>query len=71
METFIFSDMKKASLEKDETKIPTLGPYAAALSFVLGNASKSRLKKSRDLQTDYTNLFVYRGICMTHERFNE
>ena len=34
--------MKKASLEKDETKIPTLGPYAAALSFILGNASKSR-----------------------------
>jgi hypothetical protein len=49
METFIYADMKKASLEKDETKIPTLGPYAAALSFILGNASKSRLKKSRDL----------------------
>ena len=42
METFIFTDMKKASLEKDETKIPTLGPYAAALSYILGNASRSR-----------------------------
>ena len=71
METFIFTDMKKASLEKDETKIPTLGPYAAALSFIIGNASKSRLKKSIDLQIDCKNLFVYRGMCMTRERFNE
>ena len=71
METFIFKDMKKASLEKDETKIPTLGPYAAALSFILGNASKSRFKKSKDFQVECKNLFVYRGICMTRERFKE
>jgi len=71
METFIFSAMKKASLEKDETKIPTLGPYAAALSFILGNASKSRFKELRDLQVEYKNFFVYRGICMTREKFKE
>jgi len=40
METFIFNDMKKASLNKDETKIPTLGPYAAALSYIIGHANK-------------------------------
>ena len=28
METFIYKDMKKASLNKDITKVKTLGPYA-------------------------------------------
>ena len=39
METFIYSELKKASLRKDESRIPTLGPYAAELSFILENAS--------------------------------
>ncbi len=40
METFIYSELKIASLRKDESRIPTLGPYAAALSFILENANK-------------------------------
>ena len=32
METFIYSDLKKACLNKDYTRVKTFGPYA----FVLG-----------------------------------
>ena len=39
METFIYSELKKASILKDESRIPTLGSYAAALSFLIGNAN--------------------------------
>jgi hypothetical protein len=35
METFIFGDMKKASLNKDITKVKTLGPYADVLAKIL------------------------------------
>jgi hypothetical protein len=45
METFIYSELKKASLNKDESRIPTLGPYAATLSYVIRNANVSRIKK--------------------------
>ena len=34
-ETFLHKDLKKASLEKDQSKIMTLGPYALALSYIL------------------------------------
>jgi hypothetical protein len=32
METFIYKDLKKASLEKDINKVITLGPYARAIT---------------------------------------
>ena len=32
METFIYSDLKKASLNKDIKKVKTLGPYACAIT---------------------------------------
>jgi hypothetical protein len=35
METFIYKDLKKASLEKDITKIKTLGPYALVMAVIL------------------------------------
>jgi hypothetical protein len=35
METFIYRDMKKASLSKDITKVKTLGPYASVLSRII------------------------------------
>ena len=34
METFIYGDMKKASLNKDITKIKTLGPYAWVMRII-------------------------------------
>jgi len=41
-ETFLYKDLKKASREKDETKIITLGPYALVLSFILLEAKQSK-----------------------------
>ena len=43
METFIYKDLKKASLEKDITKVKTLGPYAKALSMILENSLEIKL----------------------------
>ena len=67
MQTFLFSELKRASFEKDESRIPSLGPYAAALSFIICNAHKSRLNASKENRKKYSNLTVYRGICMSHE----
>ena len=53
-----------ASLKKDESKIPTLGPYAAALSFIIKNAHKSRLRMDMEFRRKYKDLIVYRGIKM-------
>ena len=41
METFIYKDLKKASLEKDYSKVLTLGPYAALLSKITGDGFKN------------------------------
>ena len=41
-ETFLYKDLKRASREKDESRIMSLGPYALCLSFILVNA-KSEL----------------------------
>ena len=35
METFIYKDLKKASLNKDIKKVKTLGPYAFVLSQII------------------------------------
>jgi hypothetical protein len=40
-ETFLYKDLKKASRDKDESKIITLGPYALVLSFILLKAKQS------------------------------
>jgi hypothetical protein len=64
METFLYSELKMASLKKDESKIPTLGPYAAALSFIIKNAHKSRLRMDMEFRRKYKDLIVYRGIKM-------
>jgi len=37
LESFLFPALKKASKEKDESRIMTLGPYSFALSFILAN----------------------------------
>ena len=47
METFLYKELKRASLQKDETRIPSLGPYSAALSFIIENANKSRISSSK------------------------
>ena len=67
METFLYSELKMASLKKDESKIPTLGPYAAALSFIIKNAHKGRLRRDMEFRNKYKNLIVYRGIKMSKD----
>ena len=44
METFIYKDLKKASLNKDITKVKTLGPYAAVIGTILDESLKKKLK---------------------------
>ena len=43
METFIYKDLKKASLNKDITKVKTLGPYAYVLGEILNKALFQKL----------------------------
>ena len=50
METFIYQDLKRCSLKKDESRIHSLGPYAAALSFIIGNANKGRMSRNPDFR---------------------
>lgn len=71
METFLYKELKISSLEKDETKIVTLGPYAAALSFILANANKTRSKASKENKVKYQNITVYRGMYITKKEFCE
>ena len=42
METFIYSDLNRASREKDETKIKFYGAFAAALSYIIYFANTKR-----------------------------
>ena len=37
METFIYKELKNASINQDDERIETLGPYAMCLSYILGN----------------------------------
>ena len=44
METFIYKDLKKASLNKDISKVKTLGPFAYAMTRILDYSLVRRLK---------------------------
>ena len=48
METFIYKDLKKASLMKDITKIKTLGPYAHMMSHIIERSFIKKLKNDKD-----------------------
>jgi len=37
METFIYKELKNASINQDDERIGSLGPYAMCLSYILGN----------------------------------
>ena len=60
MQTFIFSEMNKASRNKDVEKIRFYGPLASALSFIVhfGNKKQTKLKKE---------FSVYRGYWSSHQ----
>ena len=42
MENFLYSALKRATLSKDQTRIFSLGPYVAALGFIMSNLYKYR-----------------------------
>ena len=42
MESFIYTDMNKASRNKDKSKIKFYGAFAAALSFIIYSANQHR-----------------------------
>lgn len=56
MESFVFSEMNKASRMKDESKIQYYGPFASALGFIVhcGNLRKAGKQKQ--------DITVYRGL---------
>jgi hypothetical protein len=56
MQTFLTYDLKKASREKDGTKILSLGPYALCLSYIL---AKAKQPEKSDVK------YVYRGMLIT------
>ncbi len=53
METFIYKDLKKASLQKDITKVKTLGPYAWMMSRILFEPLFQKLKNDEELVKKY------------------
>ena len=63
METFIYKDLKKASLEKDITKVKTLGPYAHMMSVILETSFNKKLINDKKLWRKYDE-FLFRGILL-------
>ena len=57
MESFIYEDLNKATREKDRTKIKFYGAFAAALSYIIYNASHNR----SDIEVTKKNI-LYRGV---------
>ena len=49
METFIYGDLKKASLNKDITKVRTLGPYAAVMGRILNKSLVNKLNNDKKI----------------------
>jgi hypothetical protein len=71
METFIYKDMKKASLQKDITKVKTLGPYAFVISKILEKSMYKKLVNDNELFEKYRDKPLFRGILIDKEMYNE
>ena len=46
METFIYKDLKQASLNKDIRKVKTLGPYALVIAKILNECLLEKLRSN-------------------------
>lgn len=55
MQIFLFSDLKVASRERDQSKIKSLGPYALCLSYILAKVNQPEKGGI---------ICVYRGMTM-------
>ena len=62
MQTFIFSEMNRASRCKDVSKIKFYGPLAAALSFIIHNGN---VKPTKEM------LSVFRGLQIPEKELKE
>ena len=63
MNNFISTEMNRAALEKDESKVESLGPFAYALSRILTSAERKRQERGAMSDEDYTDL--YRATTLT------
>lgn len=66
MESFIYSELNKVSREKDKSKIPFYGAYAAALSYIINSASLFR----QDQNIEHDRITLYRGITMDQDQLS-
>ena len=64
MESFVFSEMNKASRSKDFDKIKYYGPFASALSYIIDNSNKKQVKLGKTFS-------VYRGLQITQEELQQ
>ena len=66
MESFIFSEMNKASRSKDSSKIKYYGPFASALGYVIhcGNKRSQSQRESTRVRNATSSLTIYRGIAL-------
>ena len=71
METFIYKDLKKACLQKDITKVKTLGPYAYAMIVILINSFGRKLKNDKELFKKYLDKPLFRGILIDEEKYDQ
>ena len=53
METFIYKDLKKASLNRDFSRVKTLGPYAWAMGEIIYGAHYKKFDKDEKLKVKY------------------
>ena len=53
METFIYKDLKIASLQKDITKVKTLGPYAWVMMRIINESLYRKLINDKELLEYY------------------
>ena len=61
MESFITYRLNETSFNKDEEGLPLYGPYAAALSYIVGYSHV----------TKDTPKYVYRGVSMTRDELKK
>ena len=70
METFIQSDLKKASLNKDIKKVTALGPYAAVIARIINQSLEKKLKNDKLFKDKYLKKPLFKGLLIDKEEFN-
>lgn len=66
MQSFVFTEMNKASRLKDSSKIELYGPLASALGFIVHQGNKQHTSLSSQ-----TSITVYRGLNVPASELSE